>query len=100
MSADSPPAEESTRRMTFSGDELMIMVSVDHNSDGTVRLDGWLAPGLRYDIEMHSGTEIIRTVSDDAGRFVLRRVPRGLARLIVHCLAPNERTVTTPIVEM
>jgi hypothetical protein len=100
MLADSSPDEASIPRMTFSGDGLMIMLSVDRNSDGTVRLDGWLAPGLRYDIEMHCGTNIIRTVSDEAGRFALRRVPRGLARLVVHCLAPNERTVTTPIVEM
>jgi hypothetical protein len=100
MFADNQPDRESTRRVTFSDGELTIMVNVEANRDGTVRLDGWLAPGCRYGVEMHYGASVVTTTSDEAGRFVLQSVPHGLARLVVRRHDSPERTVTTPIVEM
>ena len=92
--------EEHTRRVTFGDGDLLIMISIDANLDGTVRLDGWLAPGQPCGVEVHSAAVIVDTKSDDAGRFVLHSVPQGLARLVVRGCGVRRRTVTTPIIEL
>ena len=36
--------KEQARTITFDSDSLTIMIRIDANRDGTVRVDGWLAP--------------------------------------------------------
>jgi hypothetical protein len=88
---------EQSRTITFDSDSLTIMIRVDANSDGTARVDGWLAPASRREIEIKTISERLSVVSDDQGRFALARVPRGMAQLIVRS-APGEtgRSVVTP----
>ena len=43
---------EQSRTITFDSDSLTIMIRIDANQDGTVRVDGWLAPPQRREIEM------------------------------------------------
>ena len=88
---------EQSRTITFDSDSLTIMIRVDANSDGTARVDGWLAPAGRREIEIKTISERLSVVSDDQGRFALARVPRGMAQLIVRS-APGEtgRSVVTP----
>jgi hypothetical protein len=38
---------ERSRTATFDSDSLTIMIRIDSNRDGTVRIDGWLAPAQR-----------------------------------------------------
>ncbi|MBO8905159.1 hypothetical protein INO84_14525, partial [Staphylococcus aureus] len=38
---------EHARRVTFASDNLTVMVVVNPQRDGKVRLDGWAAPGGR-----------------------------------------------------
>ena len=38
---------EQSRTITFDSDSLTIMIRIDANGDGTVRVDGWLAPAQR-----------------------------------------------------
>ena len=88
---------EQSRTITFDSDSLTIMIRIDANSDGTARVDGWLAPPGRREIEIKTIAERLSVVSDGEGRFALARVPRGMAQLIVRS-APGEagRSVVTP----
>jgi hypothetical protein len=75
-----------SRIVTFNGDSLTIMIKVDANPDGTVRVDGWLAPPHPRMVEMELTDSSITVTADELGRFVFRSVPRGTARLIVRPL--------------
>jgi hypothetical protein len=75
---------ERSRTVTFDSDSLTIMIRIDANPDGTARIDGWLAPAQCREIEMKTGAESLNGASDEHGRFVFTRVPRGTAQLLVH----------------
>jgi len=91
---------EHSRTITFDSESLTIMIRIDSNEDGTVRIDGWLAPPERREIEMQTATDPCRVCSDDQGRFAFISVPRGAARLIVTAAEPGNgrsgRPVMTP----
>ena len=92
-------AEES-RSITFDCDSLTIMIRVDSNSDGTARIDGWLAPPQRRTVELMTAAEPLTTAADEEGRFVFTRVPRGSVRLLVRAepgQAGSERAVMAPV---
>jgi len=59
-------AEES-RTITFDSDSLTIMIRIDGNADGTVRVDGWLAPPQRRPIDIKT------TAAPHYRRVVLQR---------------------------
>ena len=91
---------EQSRTITFDSDSLTIMIRVEANQDGTVRVDGWLAPAQRREIEVKTAAEMLSATSDEQGRFAFARMPRGTAQLVVR---PNEpgpgrpgRSVVTP----
>jgi len=73
---------EQSRTITFDSDSLTIMIRVDANLDGTVRIDGWLAPPQPRTIELRTMAETLTTDADDGGRFAFLRVPRGTAQLV------------------
>jgi hypothetical protein len=98
---------ERSRTITFDSDSLTVMIRIDANEDGTVRIDGWLAPPQRREIEMKrreiemKGTADSLTVtSDEQGRFAFTRLPRGTAQLVVRPAGPGSgragRSVVTP----
>jgi hypothetical protein len=74
---------EQSRTITFDSDSLTIMIRIDANRDGTARVDGWLAPPQRREIDMNTGAGSLNVASDDQGRFAFLRVPRGAAQLVV-----------------
>jgi hypothetical protein len=74
---------ELSRTITFDSDSLTIMIRIDANRDGTVRVDGWLAPPQRREIEMKTTANALTVSSDEQGRFAFVRVPRGTAQVIV-----------------
>ena len=91
---------EQSRTITFDSDSLTIMIRIDPNKNGTVRIDGWLAPPQCREIEMQTTADTLRVLSDEQGRFAFASVPRGTARLSVR---PGEqgpagsgRPVVTP----
>lgn len=91
---------EQSRTVTFDSDSLTIMIRIDSDKNDTVRIDGWLAPPQRREIEMQTASGTLRTVSDQQGRFAFANLPRGTARLSVR---PGEqgqsgsgRPVVTP----
>jgi hypothetical protein len=73
---------EQSRTVTFDSDSLTIMIRIDANRDGTVRIDGWLAPAQPRTIELRLMAETLTTDADDGGRFAFGRVPRGTAQLV------------------
>jgi hypothetical protein len=77
-------APEESRTITFDSSSLTIMIRIDPNADGTVRLDGWLAPGQPCQVEIALADGPVTTDADADGRFAFPSVPRGTARLVVH----------------
>ena len=89
---------EQSRTITFDSTTLTIMIRIDANKDGTVRVDGWLAPAQRREVEMKCAAEPLSVASDEQGRFAFPRVPRGTAQLVVRPAGAEEtgRSVVTP----
>jgi len=91
---------ERSRTITFDSDSLTIMIRIDANRDGTVRIDGWLAPAQRREIEMQAITDTLRVSSDDQGRFAFPSVPAGTVRLVILAVEHGRdgagRSVVTP----
>lgn len=91
---------EHSRTITFDSDSLTIMVRIDANTDGTVRIDGWLAPAQHREVEMQAKGDTFRVSSDEQGRFAFIRVPKGTARLVVLATGQGPsgsgRSVVTP----
>ncbi len=91
---------EQSRTITFDSESLTIMIRIDANKDGTVRIDGWLAPPQRHEIEMKSTADSLTVTSDEQGRFAFSRVPRGTVQIVVRPAGPGPggagRSVVTP----
>jgi len=91
---------EQTRTITFDSDSLTIMIRIDQNRDGTARVDGWLAPPQRREIELKTAGGALDTASDERGRFAFASVPPGTAQLVVRPAeqgaSGSGRSVVTP----
>jgi len=91
---------EQSRTITFDSDSLTIMIRIDRNRDGTARVDGWLAPAQRREIEMKTTSDTLSAASDEQGRFSFASVPRGTAQLVVRPAdqgaSGSGRSVVTP----
>jgi hypothetical protein len=81
---------EQSRTVTFDSTSLTIMIRIDSNARGTVRIDGWLAPPQRREIEMQTPTQTLCASSDAQGRFAFADVPQGTARLVVQALEHDQ----------
>lgn len=92
---------ESVRTVTFTSQTLTTMITITPQAPGTVRVDGWIAPGQPLQVEVHLASGTITTTADEDGRFVLTDVPSGLAKfalLLVH--GDEEQTVLSPTIEL
>ncbi len=91
---------EQSRTITFDSDSLTIMIRIDASLDGTVRIDGWLAPPQRREVEMKTTADSLTVTSDEQGRFAFARVPRGTAQIVVRAEESERsgagRSVVTP----
>ncbi len=92
---------EDVRTITFTAESLTTMITVSPNDDGTVRVDGWAAPGANIRIEARLTAEVRETVADDDGRFVFATLPTGLARFSLYLPRGDDvTTVVTPTLEL
>jgi hypothetical protein len=92
---------EAVRTITFTSDSLTTMVTLTPLDDGTVRIDGWAAPGAGVRVEVLLSDGPRNTYADEDGRFVFEGVPRGLAKFALY--VPRERdfsTVLSPAIEL
>lgn len=93
--AEAPTGVET---ITFSSSSLTTMVTVSPAGAGTVRIDGWAAPGagLPVELRLEGGSE--HTVADEDGRFVFENVPRGLAQFVLRPM--GGQPVITPSLQL
>lgn len=91
-------AVEQARRITFSSDHLTVMIAVEMQGDGTIRMDGWAAPGGSLHVELRTEAGVQETECDVAGRFVFRAVPAGRAQLTLHPTEGSDPDVRVPVV--
>jgi hypothetical protein len=89
---------EHARRVTFASDNLTVMVVVNPQRDGSVRLDGWAAPGGRLHAELRVGDDTLTAECDESGRFVFDAVPAGPAQLVLHPTLDSDPSLTLPVV--
>jgi hypothetical protein len=98
LSAVATRGAEQSRTITFDSESLTIMIRIDRNKDGTVRVDGWLAPPQRREIEMKTARDPLRVSSDEQGRFAFAQVPPGTAQLIVRSAGHGPSVVTPALI--
>ncbi|MFP5282826.1 MAG: hypothetical protein ACLGIF_05180 [Actinomycetes bacterium] len=94
-------ATEAVRTITFTSDSLTTMVTLTPHADGTVRVDGWVAPGAHVRVEVLLTDGPMETEADADGRFVFEHVPNGLAKFALHTSRGMETsTVISPTIEL
>jgi len=93
---------EDVRTITFTSQSLTTMVTITPLSGGTVRVDGWAAPGAGIRVEVLLAGDAQETVADEDGRFVFAELPTGLAKFALHPLDPaaGASTVLSPTIEL
>lgn len=94
--------DEQSRTITFESTSLTIMITLSEGPTGARRFDGWCAPPAAHVIELRTAAGSFVAEADDQGRFVIDRVPSGLAQLVIR-LAPDPtgaapRSVITPAI--
>jgi hypothetical protein len=89
---------EQSRTVAFDSASLSIIVRIEENNDGSVRIDGWLAPPQPREIELQTSGETLNVSSDGQGRFAFAEVPPGSARLIVLAAAAGDQGDGRPAV--
>jgi hypothetical protein len=94
-------APEAVRTITFTSESLTTMVTLTPQPDGSVRVDGWAAPGAGIRVELLLPDGPRETYADDGGRFVFEDVPSGLAKFVVYVPRGEEfSTVLSPTIEL
>jgi hypothetical protein len=91
--------EEHSQTVTFESASLTIMIRIDANKDGTVRIDGWLAPPRACEVQIKGARHPLTVPADEHGRFAFPTVPRGSAQLVIQPAgqaAGGGQTVVTP----
>jgi hypothetical protein len=92
---------EAVRTITFTSDSVTTMVTLTPLGDGSVRVDGWAAPGAGILVELLLPDGPHNTYADDDGRFVFEGVPSGLAKFALHVPHGTELfTVLSPAIEL
>lgn len=93
-----PPAAAST--VTFTSADVSVMVDISQVA-GRVRLDGWVAPAAELVVELRRADgQVVTTTCDAEGRFVLDRLPHGLAGLVLRDGGEDGARLTTPLLEL
>jgi hypothetical protein len=96
-----PTAEVRTETLTFSADELTVMVSISRGGRTGLRIDGWVAPPAPTTVQLRLQDETRELVTDESGRFVLEGIPDGFAQMTFRPVSGEDRgSVVTPVFEL
>jgi len=94
--------EERVRTITFSSTSLVVMITI--SDDGPhARVDGWIDEGGGLPVELRIEDDVHRTEADEHGRFVLDRLPHGMAQLVFHpspARPTMRQSVVTPAIQI
>ena len=93
-------ATESVRTITFTSESMTTMVTITPDGEGSVRVDGWAAPGAGIRVEILLADRTRETYADDDGRFVFEQVPTGLVKFALHPADGESTTVVSPTMEL
>jgi len=96
--ADGTRSVEHAKRVTFSSDNLTVMISVQSQSDSLLRLDGWAAPGGRLHVELRTDGATLTAECDETGRFVFESAPSGSVQLVLHPTDDSDPSIRIPVV--
>ena len=88
------------RTITFTSESMTTMVTITPDGEGSVRIDGWAAPGAGIRVEILLADGARETYADDDGRFVFEQVPTGLAKFALHPADGESTTVVSPTMEL
>ena len=91
-------AEENARTITFGSASLSVMITLSASDDGGHRLDGWIVPAGRLQVELRTSGGSRHTCADGDGRFVVESLPSGLLQLVLHPTAGASPRLTRPVV--
>lgn len=87
--------------VTFTSASLTTMVTINAQSAGRVRIDGWVAPGGGVAVELRIVDQSLHTAADADGRFVFEDVPHGMAQFVLRPPAgTSQKPVVTPSIEI
>lgn len=95
---------ERIRTITFSGDDVSLMLTLSDVSTTEIRVDGWVAPGTGWSVSVNlpQHPQQSRTTDTDGhGRFAFPSLPAALAQFTLSRPdAQSDHTVTTPPIEL
>ena len=93
-------ATQTARTITFSTDDLSILISVSDRPEGRRRVDGWVTPKGAGEVALRrsDGTTSVTTVDED-GRFALDDLPAGLAQIVLR-RGDDDPLVAAPPIEL
>ncbi len=96
-------AADRIRTITFEADRMTIMLTVVEAGEGSLRVEGWLAPPASLRVQLRvadPGDSHGRTIdahADAHGRFAFDSVAPGLSQLTVHSGLDSPALVTAPV---
>jgi hypothetical protein len=97
-------AGDPLRSVTFSTDELSMLLALPTLGDDQGRVDGWIVPGGGLRVELRLATGRRNTVADSRGRFAFDAVPQGPAQIVLHptdgAAVALARPVVTPTLSL
>jgi hypothetical protein len=91
-------SEEGARTLTFTAENLTVVVTITQVGRCEYRMDGWLAPGGGMRVELRLQDESNDTHASDDGRFEFDQVPPGLAQLVFHPTEGGQGGLLNPVV--
>ncbi len=86
--------------LTFTSDQLSVMVTITELDSDHVRLDGWVTGADAVEVELRAGSRSSSSTADDDGRFAFTDVSHGMVQFVFHPADPASRPVITPNVEI
>lgn len=93
-------ATQTARTVTFSTDDLAILITVSDRPQGRRRVDGWVTPTGPGEVTLRrsDGTSTTAPVDDD-GRFALDELVPGLAQIVLR-RGDDDPLVAAPPIEL
>lgn len=85
--------------VTFAGDGLSVMVSIESTGTSTADIVGWVSEG-GVEVELRERGRTRTTTADEDGRFVFGRVERGLVNFVLRRPDPAAPPIITPAIEL
>jgi hypothetical protein len=87
--------------VTFTSSTVTTMVTISVLSSDRVRIDGWVVPGPRANVQLRTSAGEQETEADADGRFVFDDVPRGLGQFVIRQPeSAGAAPVITPSIEL